>query len=446
MSVGISATPGPGRALRAVILASLVGSVVEWYDFSVYTASAALVFDKVFFPNFDPAVAILLSLITYGVGFAARPIGGIIFGHFGDRLGRRPVLVLTFLVMGIATILMGLLPTYSAAGTWAPVLLTALRVVQGIAVGGEFGGAALLATETSPPRRRGLFSSSALVGQAAGTLLGTAVFAAFATLPQDVFMTWGWRAPFILSVILVITGLLVRTRVDETPEFLRATQGGTVLPKAPLLDVVRYHWARMLLIFGARVGETMQYNVVSVFALSYAVRYLHVSRSVFLSAITIASLVQIIASPIGGALSDVAGRRPVYQFAGLLSIVSGAALFPLLGLKSTAFIMLAVLLSLGVAVGLNNAVPSAYFPELFPVRHRYTAISLGYQLGTVAGGFTPAICAALFAGFGIGAIVAYTVAAGVLIFVCVTFLPETAPARSSSQAAHEQVEPAAPTG
>lgn len=415
----------PSSALRKVVLASLIGSVVEWYDFSIFTASSALVFDKVFFPDFDPTVAVLLSLLTYAVGFAARPIGGLIFGHFGDRIGRKPVLVITFLVMGVATVLMGLLPTYDAMGLWAPILLTGLRVVQGIAVGGEFGGAALLAAETAPPRRRGLFASSALTGQAVGTLLGTAVFTAFAALPADLFTTWGWRAPFILSILLVLTGFIIRAKVDETPEFNRSRRDDHGSTRIPLLGVVRNNWPRLLLIFGGRVGETMQFNVVSVFALSYAVKYLHVEKRTFLLAITLATLVQIVLTPAGGALSDSLGRRPVYRIAGLTATISGAALFPLLGLGSTAFVMVAVVLSLGVSVGLNNGIPSAYFPELFPVRYRYTAISLGYQLGTVAGGFTPAICAVLFAYFGIVSIAIYVTVAGALILLCSSLLPET---------------------
>ena len=417
-----------------VVFASFAGSTIEWYDFSIFSASSALVFNKIFFANFDPVVGLLLSLLTYAVGYIVRPVGGIIFGHFGDRIGRKPVLIVTFVMMGGATIMMGLLPTYAAIGTWAPVMLASLRIVQGLALGGEYGGAALLVSETSPPQHRGFFSSAALIGLAAGSMLGTAVFGLFSSLPVAQFLSWGWRVPYLLSMLLVVVGLWIRMRVDETPDFKRAERAQKV-QRVPLLQVLRNDLKRVLLICGARTGQTVQYNVVAVFALGYATKYRGVHSTVFLTAISVSAFLSIFVIPASGALSDRIGRRPVGRLAGLASIVFGAVFIPLISTGSDWLVMLAVISMLGVSAGLGNALPSAYFPELFKTEVRYTAVSLGYQMGTVIGGLTPAICTVLFMYFGVAAIAVYTVAAGLLVLVCFTLLPETLTLESSSKAA-----------
>lgn len=412
------------RTLADVAMASLIGTTVEWYDFSIFTASAALIFRTTFFPSFAPDIGVLFAFLTYAVGFAARPLGAVLCGHLGDRIGRKPVLVLTFLVMGLATVMMGLLPTYAMVGGAAPILLVSLRFIQGMALGGEFGGAALLTTETAPRDRRGLFSSTAMVGLSAGVLLGSAVFAIFSTLPRAAFLSWGWRIPFLLSLLLVLVGLWIRKRIAETPAFLRE-QVQARRPTTPLVDVLRQCPSHLLLVFGARVGETMQFNIAAVFALNYAAQHLSISPSIFLAALTIANLVSLVLIPTFGGLSDKVGRRPIALLGGLAALVGGCLFFPMLATSSTVIVMLAVVMMIGVSAGLNNAVPASWFPELFPVSCRYTGISVGYQLGTVAGGLTPALSTLLFARFGISAVAAYLVAAGALITLCVWLLPET---------------------
>ncbi|WP_180970568.1 MFS transporter [Burkholderia sp. WAC0059] len=412
------------RSLLHVVFASFAGSTIEWYDFSVFSASSALVFNRIFFANFSPLVGLLLSLLTYAVGYVVRPLGGVVFGHFGDRIGRKPVLIVTFLMMGSATILMGLLPTYATIGVAAPLLLAALRIVQGLALGGEYGGAALLVTENCPPNRRGLFSSSALIGLAAGSMLGTAVFGVFSALPRAEFMDWGWRVPFLLSLVLVVIGLWIRTRVDETPDFKRVERTKKV-HKLPILEVLRNDMKRVLLVCGARAGETMQYNVVAVFALHYATHARHIAPAIYLSAISLSSLLSIVVMPLSGALSDRIGRRPVGRFAGITAALFGAAFIPMIHTGAVVWVTLAVVLMLGISAGIGNSLPSAYFPELFDAPVRYTAVSLGYQLGTVAGGLTPAITTVLFMYFGITAIGAYLVISGLLVLFCFVMLPET---------------------
>jgi MFS transporter, MHS family, shikimate and dehydroshikimate transport protein len=416
--------PDPSRrTLIHVVTASLIGTTVEWYDFSIFTASSALVFRTAFFPQFAPNLGTLLAFLTYAVGFLARPLGAVLFGHLGDRIGRKPVLVVTFLVMGLATVLMGLLPTYAMIGAAAPVLLVALRFIQGVALGGEFGGAALLTSETAPAGRRGLFASSAMVGLSAGILLGSGVFAAFATLPRTAFLTWGWRVPFLLSLLLVLLGLWLRARVAETPDFLRDRPG--FRNATPLLEVLRRCPARLLLVFGVRAGETMQFNITSVFALHYATEHLGVSPSVFLGATTIANLVSLVLIPGFGGLSDRIGRRPIAVLGGIAALAGGAAFFPMVTTGSALLVALAGVMMIGLSSGLTNAVPASWFPELFPVSCRYTGISVAYQLGTVAGGLTPAISTVLFSQFGLNAVAVYLAAAGALITLCVSLLPET---------------------
>lgn len=411
-------------SLARVVFASFSGSTVEWYDFTIFSASSALVFNKLFFTNFSPLVGLLLSLLTYAIGYLARPLGGVIFGHFGDRIGRKPVLIITFLMMGVSTILMGLLPTYAQIGVLAPVILAALRIVQGVALGGEYGGAALLVSESCPPHRRGLFSSCTLIGLSAGTMLGTVVFGLFRAMPDTDFMTWGWRMPFLLSIILVAIGLWIRLRVEETPVFKRLEKSQKIA-RLPLGQVLSHDLGRVLLVCLARSGETMQFNIVAVFALRYVTQSHGVHPSMYLSAISIASFLSLFIMPLSGALSDKIGRRPVGLMAGLAAFVFGAAFLPLVTTGNATWIYLAVILMLGFSAGIGNALPSAYFPELFKPEVRYTAVSLGYQLGTILGGLTPAISTVLFMYFGINAIGGYLIFAGLLVLLSFTLLPET---------------------
>lgn len=410
--------------LLRVVFASFAGSTIEWYDFTVFSASSALVFNKLFFTNFDPLIGLMLSLLTYAVGYLARPLGGVLFGHFGDRIGRKPMLIIAFVMMGGATVLMGALPTYTQIGVAAPFALALLRVAQGLAIGGEYGGAALLVSESCPPNRRGLYSSSALIGLSAGTMLGTSVFGAFRLLPEAAFMSWGWRMPFLLSVVLVVIGLWIRMRVDETPAF-RRIENTRQIHRLPIAQVFLHDMKRVLLICGARSGETMQYNIVAVFALRYVTHYHGVRATVYLSAMSLSALLSMIVLPLAGALSDKVGRRPLGRLAGVVAVLFGAAFIPLVSTGMPVWVTLAVVLMLGVSTGIGNALPSAYFPELFDPRVRYTAVSLGYQMGTVVGGLTPALSTLLFMYFGVGAIAAYITLAGLLVLGCFIALPET---------------------
>ncbi|SAL46224.1 MFS transporter [Caballeronia sordidicola] len=429
---GTAASGKPeSTSLKRVVFASFAGSTIEWYDFTVFSASSALVFNRLFFTSFSPTVGLLLALLTYAIGYLARPLGGVIFGHFGDRLGRKPVLIITFMMMGGATIIMGLLPTFEQVGVAAPIVLTILRITQGIALGGEYGGAALLVSETCPADKRGLYSSSTLVGLAAGTMLGTIVFGLFRTMPQDEFFSWGWRMPFLLSIVLVVIGLWIRMRIDETPEFLKVEKSHKV-SKLPIAEVLKHDLKRVLLVCAARSGETMQFNIVAVFGLRYVTHNLGVPPSVYLSAMSLSSFLSIFIMPLSGALSDRIGRKPVGLLAGIASLVFGAAYLPLVTTGSTLLISLAVILMLAISAGIGNALPSAYFPELFKPEVRYTAVSLGYQLGTVAGGLTPAISTLLYLHFGIDAIAAYLAVAGLLVIMAFFLLPETLPRGSRS--------------
>jgi MHS family shikimate/dehydroshikimate transporter-like MFS transporter len=424
MSEAVQKSPSPEGSVSKVVVASLVGNTMEWYDFSIFSASSALVFSKIFFSNADPAQALLYSLLTYGVGFVARPLGGVLFGHFGDRFGRKPILLVTFLLMGGSTLLMGVLPTFQTAGFAAPALLVLLRIIQGLALGGEYGGAALMVSEAVPQKRRGFLTSTSFIGLGLGSALGATVFGIFATLPPATFLAWGWRIPFLLSGILIILGLWLRIKVNETPEF-RQMKARQRVVKVPLLRVLRQDLKHVALVCLARSGETMQYNVTAVFGLGFATRYHGAHPSVYLSAISISSLLTILVMPTAGALSDRIGRRPVGIVAGLTAVVFGALLLPLIGSGNNYGLMLGVIAMLGISAGIGNSLPNAYFPELFDVEIRYTAISLGYQTGTILGGLTPAICTLLFIHYGIAAIYGYVILAGIMILGSFLLLPET---------------------
>lgn len=313
--------PPPPTNLKRIVAASLIGTTIEWYDFFLYGSAAALVFNKLFFPGSDPLVGTLLSFLTYAVGFAARPLGALVFGHYGDRLGRKKLLVLSLLLMGGATFAIGLLPTHATVGAAAPVLLTALRLVQGFALGGEWGGAVLLVSEHGDAKRRGFWASWPQTGAPAGQLLATGVLSLLtATLSDGSFVAWGWRIPFLLSGVLVVVGLWIRLSVDESPVFqealARAEERGrtpdSAAEKLPLVSVLRHHWRDVLVAMGARMAENISYYVITAFILVYATTSAGVSRQTALNAVLIASAVHFAVIPAWGALSDRIGRRPVY--------------------------------------------------------------------------------------------------------------------------------------
>ena len=414
------------RAIRPVILASFIGTAIEWYDFFLYGTAAALVFNRLFFPNFDPMVGTLSAFGTFAVGFVARPIGGIVFGHFGDRIGRKAMLVYSLGIMGVATFLIGLLPTYDAIGVWAAIFLVILRFAQGIGVGGEWGGAVLMAVEHSPGGRRGLAGAWPQMGVPAGLFLSTVVFGLFSSqLSEAQFLSWGWRVPFLLSVAMVAVGLFIRLRIVETPVFIKVQEDARQEAR-PIVVAVRRYRRNMLLAMGMRVSENGLFYIYTVFVLSYGPSALGLARDTMLWGVTLAALIGLVAIPFFGNLSDRVGRRPVYLFGAAFSFVYALPFFWLLETRSEPIIWLAIVL--GVVLG-HNAMygpQAAYFSELFGSSVRYTGASMSYQLASVfAGGLAPFIATALLSSVGSHAVAAYMMALSAITLAATYFAEET---------------------
>ncbi|MFE9172827.1 MFS transporter [Streptomyces kebangsaanensis] len=429
--------PPPPANLPRVVAASLIGTTIEWYDFFLYGSAAALVFNKLFFPDSDPLVGTLLSFLTYAVGFAARPLGALVFGHYGDRLGRKKLLVLSLLMMGGATFAIGLLPTHATLGTAAPVLLTVLRLVQGFALGGEWGGAVLLVSEHGDARRRGFWASWPQTGAPAGQLLATGVLSLLTALLSDsAFVSWGWRIPFLLSGVLIVVGLWIRLSVDESPVFQQALAQAEArkaaraaedrAEKTPLVSVLRHHWRDVLVAMGARMAENISYYVITAFILVYATTSAEVSKQTALNAVLIGSAVHFAAIPAWGALSDRVGRRPVYLL-GAAGV--GLWMFPFFALIDTGdfgYLLLAVTVGL-VLHGAMYAPQAAFFSEMFATRMRYSGASIGAQFASVAAGApAPLIATALLSDYGSSTPIAlYVIAAAVLTLIAVGVAKET---------------------
>ncbi|GGX03042.1 MFS transporter [Streptomyces lomondensis] len=438
MASATTAPPPPGN-LKRIVAASLIGTTIEWYDFFLYGSAAALVFNKLFFPDSDPLVGTLLSFLTYAVGFAARPLGALVFGHYGDRLGRKKLLVLSLLLMGGATFAIGLLPTHATIGTAAPVLLTVLRLVQGFALGGEWGGAVLLVSEHGDARRRGFWASWPQTGAPAGQLLATGVLSLLTALLSDAaFGSWGWRIPFLLSGVLVIVGLWIRLSVDESPVFQQAlaqaearkadrtTDAEADAEKLPLVAVLRHHWRDVLVAMGARMAENISYYVITAFILVYATTSAGVSKQVALNAVLIASAVHFAVIPAWGALSDRIGRRPVYLMG---AVGVGLWMFPFFSLIDTGgFGSLILAVTVGLVLhGAMYAPQAAFFSEMFATRMRYSGASIGAQFASVAAGApAPLIATALLSDYGSSTPIAlYVIAASLLTVVAVAAAQET---------------------
>jgi metabolite-proton symporter len=385
--------PAPGE-LRRVIVASFVGTTIEWYDFFLYGTAAALVFNRLFFPMMDPLAGTMAAFGTYAVGFFARPVGGIIFGHYGDKLGRKSMLVTTLMLMGVATVLIGLLPTYSQIGIAAPVLLVALRFAQGVGVGGEWGGAVLMAAEHSHGGRRGFHASWVQAGVPVGLLLANAVFLFASRMDEASFLSWGWRVPFLVGVLLLAVGMFIRLRIVESPVFLEAKKADEG-PRVPILAVLREHRGNVLRAIGARFAENASFYIFTVLVLSYGSQQLGLSQLLVLNAVMAGSAIQLIAIPFFGSLSDRIGRRPVYLGGALFLAVFSFPFFWLLELRAPVFVVLAVIIGL-ISHAAMYGPQAAFFAELFGTRVRYSGASLGYQLASpLAGGLAPLIATAL---------------------------------------------------
>jgi MFS transporter, MHS family, shikimate and dehydroshikimate transport protein len=389
---------GETQSLRQVALASFVGTTIEWYDFFLYGTAAALVFDKLFFPNVSPTVGTLAAFATFGVGFAARPLGGIVFGHYGDRVGRKSMLVISLLIMGLATAAIGILPSYGSIGMLAPIVLVVLRLAQGIGVGGEWGGAVLMSTEHAPTGRRGLFGAYPQMGVPAGLLLSTLVFTVMQNATtEDQFLSWGWRIPFLLSIALVGVGLFIRLRILESPAFEAVKEEKTESSR-PIVDVFKEHPRNAFIAMGMRVGENAIFYVFTVFVLSYAEDTLELGKSTMLTGLAISAAVGLVTVPLWGHLSDKVGRKPVYVIGALLAVLFPFAFFAMVDTKEPLFIYAAMIFGVNVCHDMMYGPQAAYFSEMFGTRVRYSGASIGYQLASVfGGGFAPLIAAALLA-------------------------------------------------
>ena len=428
---------GDRTSLRDVIAASFIGSVIEWYDFFIFGTAAALIFGQLFFPGSDPLLGTLYSFGIYAVGFIARPIGGVFCGHYGDRIGRKSMLVMTLVVMGVATALVGLLPTYESIGIWAPILLIVLRFLQGFAVGGEWGGATLMAVEYAPPGRRGFYGSWPGMGIPAGLVVATAVFTTFSSLPQEQFLSWGWRVPFLVSIILVAVGLFVRLKILETPAFRQMQESGGE-SRLPVLEVFRDHWRSLLLTMGAFFLLNGGFYVTITFMLAYGTQNVGVDSGTMLTGVLIAGTIQIFAIGAFAALSDRVGRRPVYLGGAIFLLLFSFPLFWLVNTANAVLIWLAMSIAI-VALGAMYGPSGAFFSELFSTRVRYSGASLGYQLASaLAGGFAPVIAVALLSAYGYPAVALYMIVMALITIVAVYLATETYRKDITDEGHHEE--------
>lgn len=413
----------PKRTPRKAALASLLGSTLEYYDFFIYGAAAALVFNHLFFTDVDPAVGLIASFATFGVGYIARPLGGMVIGHFGDRLGRKRALLTCLLLMGTSSFLIGCLPTYEVVGLWAPIMLTILRLAQGFSAGAESAGASTLTVEHSPAERRGFFSSFLSVGIASGSVLATVVFIPVAALPDDALYSWGWRVPFWISAVVVAVAYFVRTRLEETPVFQEIAEEDEVR-NLPIKDVVRYQLPSVIRVMGATTMGVMQ-SLVTVFVLAYATQNVGVDRPIILTIIAVATGLMTIVVPLAGRLSDRIGRRPVTFIA---VAGCGVGIFPLLWIVSTGNVVaiaIATIVFLSLLYSCREGVWPAFYAEQFAAPVRYSGMALGNQLGNLLAGFAPLIAATLVVTAGWAAVAAFGASVALIAGTAVFFMRET---------------------
>jgi metabolite-proton symporter len=379
------------RSHVKVAFASLIGTAIEWYDFFLYGTAAALVFNKLFFPQFDPTVGTIAAFGTLAIGFIARPVGGMVFGHYGDRIGRKTMLYLTLLIMGLGTTLIGFLPPYSSVGLWAPALLVSCRLLQGFALGGEWGGAVLMAVEHAPENRRGFYGSWPQLGAPLGLVLGTVVFGYFSSYPEEQFLSWGWRVPFLFSIVLVAIGLFIRMKIAESPAFERI-KAAKQEARMPIIEAIVKHPKNMLLAMGVRFAENGLFYIYAAFVFAYATGVLKVSRPMILTAVTIAAAIEVFTIPFFGFLSDKLGRRPVYTFGAAFSGLWAFPFFWLMGYKDPWLATLAVAVGLAIGHAAMYGPQGSFLSEMFSARVRYSGASLGYQLASIfAGALTPMV-------------------------------------------------------
>lgn len=395
MNVGAGKTPN----LLRISVATVVGTAVEAFDFLAYGTAAALVFNKLFFPQFDPLTGTLAAFAAFASGMLARPVGGILFGHFGDRIGRKSMLTLSLLMMGICTVLIGLLPTYEQIGVWAPILLVALRIGQGLSFGGELGGAMLMAVEHAPPRWRGFFGSLPLVGSPLGILLSVGAFALVTRLPEEDFLSWGWRLPFLASAVLIVVGILIRRGIDESPDFARVKSEQTQV-KLPVAELLSKHGKALLLCVGCKLAEVTLIYTFLVFSVSYAVSTLGFNRSDALQALLYGAAVMTFTIPVFGILGDRYGARRVCGWGGLLLAVMAIPIFMAVGSGSLLAYSVAAFVAMALNYAMMIAPQSSLYAAQFPPELRYSGLSIGVQFSAaIGGGLAPMVSAMLVARF-----------------------------------------------
>lgn len=401
----MSQTPSPASTVKphaprqyvVAGLASMVGTTIEWYDFFLYGTAAALIFNKLFFPAFDPLTGTLAAFATYAVGFLARPLGAVVFGHYGDRIGRKSMLLATLLLMGVPTTLIGLIPTYESIGYGAAVLLVLMRFLQGMAVGGEWGGAALMAVEHAPAGRKAFFGSLPQAGVGAGLILSSLAMGAVSQLPESDLLSWGWRLPFLASVVLLAVGAFIRLKVAESPAFQTMKQTGHTV-ELPVVEVFRHYPRVVLAAVGARLAETTWFYTVVTFSLTYITQQLGLPKALALDAIVVGAVVSLITIPLAGLASDRFGPRQVFLTGAFLLCFAAVTFFQLLATREPESLFIAMILAIGGVFPLLYAPQSALFSAQFPPEVRYSGISLSVQLaGAVAGGAAPIVATTLLA-------------------------------------------------
>lgn len=427
-------------SMSKIVAASVIGTTIEWYDFLIYGTAASLVLNKLFFPAQDVMVGKLLAIGTIGVGFLARPVGAIILSHFGDRVGRKSMLIFTLVSMGIATMLIGLLPTYANIGVAAPILLVMCRLVQGLAVGGEWGGAVLMVTEHSPWRRRGFYGSMVQIGFPLGLALGTASFFALAALDDAQFVSWGWRIPFLASGALVAIGIFIRLRIEETPDFKRIVREGKIV-RFPAYRTIWDHPKDLLIGLGARITEISWIYVLTIFGLSYAVTNLGMPRSLLLGAIALGATFELVTIPVFGYLSDSWGRRRIYLLGCVAAICLSFPVFWAIATRNPTIVVLAFVVGMSVGHGIMYGVQASFLSEMFPPNLRYSGASLGYQIAAPLGGGLVPLAAAAAVGISHGAtwpVSLLMIAIATITFIAVLFARETAPIVAKANRSEKQ--------
>ena len=421
--------------MRRVALTSLAGTSIEWYDFFLYATAAAVIFPIAFFPQEDPTTALLISFSSLAVGFLARPLGGVVFGHFGDRIGRKRTLVVALMMMGITTTLIGFLPTYASIGVAAPILLVLLRFVQGLAIGGQWGGAMLLVTESAPADQRGWYGAYAQAGAPLGVVLANLAFIGVSSsMSDEAFMDWGWRLPFIASIVLIGISMYIQLKIEDTQAFqsLSNAQSATDKPaetvkRSPVIEAIRKYPKRIMLAAGAFLSVQVTFYILIAFVISYGMKSpnLMLSKDLMLTAVLVAAAIMVPTQFYFSGLSDRIGRKNVYRWGAILTGAWGFALFPLIDTGNPLLICLAITVGL-LFLGMQYGPQAAYFTELFSTEVRYSGASLGYQLGAIIGGaLAPTIAVLLWSSFGIFYVSVYIAIAALLTLWSLSHLEET---------------------